>query len=191
MIQINEQMKRFENIDNEHRERIKQHLIMCQCQNQKFTLDECFKNFIHIEKLDDGNKWLCPHCNLKVNAFKKSNIWIPPKIMIIHIKRFIQNGAVGNYTVRKMNNMIEYPVTGFNLNPYMNTYPSKLGNYTYDLIGVSNHIGGLNGGHYFSYVKSITNNKWYCMDDDDVTLIENSNDVITQNAYVLFYKLND
>lgn len=190
MTKINEQMKQLACLDVDRQEQIKQHLIMTQCNEQEFTLDECFKHLVNIEKLDDSNQWFCPQCEMKVNALKKSSIWIPSKIMIIHIKRFIQKQSVivGHYSASKLNNKIIYPINGFNLNPYMSTYSKKMGNYQYDLIAVSNHIGGLNGGHYFSFVKSITDNKWYCLDDDKVSLMEES-DVVSKDAYILFYKL--
>ena len=90
----------------------------------------------------------------------------------------------------KLSNMIEYPVNNFSINPYMNETTTKFGTFSYNLYAVSNHIGGINGGHYYSFVKSLTDNKWYCLDDESVTLIENENQVISQNAYILFYKLN-
>jgi ubiquitin carboxyl-terminal hydrolase 8 len=189
LIAIGEQMKHFENADVKKQEQIKQQLILNQCQNHKFTLDDCLKNFIRNESLDDNNKWQCEYCKKKVNASKRLNIWVPPKILIIHIKRFIHDMTDGKYSAMKLNNTIEYPIYNFNINPYMSKYPSKKGNYSYDLYGVSNHIGSLNGGHCFSFVKSFDDGKWYCLDDDTISLIENENDVISQDAYILFYKL--
>lgn len=189
---INEQMEQFAHLDSIRQEQVKQHLIMSQCNEQQYTLNDCFKCFVNVEKLDDNNKWLCPHCEVKVNAFKKTCVWIPPKIMIIHIKRFIQkqNNITGKYMINKMNNKIDYPTNGFILNPFMNQYSKKMNNYLYDLIGVSNHIGGLNGGHYYSFVKSLTDGKWYCLDDDRVSLLNELN-VVSQNAYILIYKLRE
>jgi hypothetical protein len=154
-------------------------------------LEDCFANLVITEQLDNTNKWFCPHCNDKVNAYKKFNIWIPPKIMIIQLKRFIHNFSPQGYSAHKLNNTIEYPVTNFDITPYMSSCSKKVagqvGNFTYDLIGVSNHIGNMNGGHYYSFIKSVTDGNWYCADDDSITLM-NEEDIVSPNAYILFYK---
>ncbi len=143
------------------------------------------------ERLDDTNKWFCPHCKDKVNASKKFNIWIPPKIMIVQLKRFIHNFSANGYSAHKLNNKVEYPVSGFDIAPHMSVCSKNVSgnadNFKYDLIGVSNHIGNMNGGHYYSFIKSVTDGNWYCTDDDSVTLM-NEEDVVSPNAYMLFYK---
>jgi ubiquitin carboxyl-terminal hydrolase 4/11/15 len=35
----------------------------------------------------------------------------------------------------------------------------------YDLYAISNHSGGLGGGHYTAYVKNFKNNQWFKMND--------------------------
>ena len=72
----------------------------------------------------------------------------------------------------------------------MNDYSSKIGSYIYDLYAISNHIGNINNGHYYSFVKSLSNNNWYIIDDNNITQINESN-IITDNAYILFYKLKN
>jgi len=39
----------------------------------------------------------------------------------------------------------------------------------YDLIGVTNHYGGLGGGHYTAYAKNNLKKLWYDFDDSSVT----------------------
>jgi len=187
---INEKLTKLSHLPLDKQEQIKKHLIAMECNNQTFKLSDCFNNLITVEKLDDTNKWFCPHCNDKVNAFKKINIWIPSKIIIIQIKRFIHNFTANGYSASKLNNMIEYPITDFKINDYMSEYSSNMGDFTYDLISVTNHIGNMGGGHYYSYVKSITDGNWYCMDDDNVTQIQEEH-IVTSNAYMLFYKLRE
>jgi ubiquitin carboxyl-terminal hydrolase 4/11/15 len=154
-------------------------------------LNDCFANLVTKEILDDTNKWFCPHCKEKVNASKKFNIWIPPKIMIIQIKRFIHNFSPNGYSAHKLNNKIEYPINDFDITPYVSICSKNINknnnNFKYDLISVSNHIGNMNGGHYYSFVKSLIDGNWYCNDDDNVTLMKEE-DLVTSNAYLLFYK---
>lgn len=65
----------------------------------------------------------------------------------------------------------------------------------YDLIGVSNHHGSLNGGHYIahvdtSYSKDGQSPRWMCFNDARVSQA-NPNSISGPTAYVLFYKLRD
>ena len=188
--EINKKMERFLHLPAVKQEQIKRQLISNELSNKSFDLAECFTNLVHTEKLDDENKWNCHHCNVKVNAFKKISIWIPSKVLIIQIKRFIHNFSERGYSASKLNNMVNYPITDFNINNYMSDYAKSIGIFTYDLIGVVNHIGGMGGGHYYSYVKSLTDSKWYCMDDDNVTQLDDA-DIVSQSAYMLFYQLRE
>lgn len=186
---IKEQLETIKHLPEDKIEQIKKHLIMSQCDTQIFRLEECFNNFINTEILDDKNKWFCPHCNMKVNASKKFSIWIPSKIMIIQLKRFIHNTTSTGYSAHKLNNKIEYPVNDFNITPYISNCSKRVNNsnFVYDLISVINHVGNINGGHFYSFVKSITDNNWYCADDDNITKI-NNDVIVSANAYLLFYK---
>ena len=56
----------------------------------------------------------------------------------------------------------------------------------YDLFAISNHSGQMNGGHYWCYAKNIDDN-WYNFNDENVSRIQPS-EIITPNAYCLFYK---
>ena len=57
----------------------------------------------------------------------------------------------------------------------------------YDLFAVSNHYGGLGGGHYTAFCKVNEANQWYCFDDSHTKPV-NPEDVVTPAAYVLFYR---
>lgn len=144
----------------------------------KTSLDDCLNNFIKDEILDDANKLLCSNCNNYVNAIKKINIIIPPIILIISIKKYNGNN--------KKKNLVHFPLYNFHINQYMNTDVKYIKDYYYDLIGIVNQIGDINYGHYFSFLKQ--NNEWFCVNDERISKI-NEDDVITNNAYMLFYHL--
>ncbi|TPX65038.1 hypothetical protein SpCBS45565_g05446 [Spizellomyces sp. 'palustris'] len=57
----------------------------------------------------------------------------------------------------------------------------------YDLFAVSNHYGGLGGGHYTAYAKNALDSQWYHFDDSHVSKTDES-DVMTSAAYLLFYQ---
>lgn len=47
--------------------------------------------------------------------------------------------------------------------------------------------GGLGGGHYTAYAKNLKNGQWYNLDDSSVSVVH-PNQVVTEAAYVLFYR---
>jgi ubiquitin carboxyl-terminal hydrolase 4/11/15 len=65
----------------------------------------------------------------------------------------------------------------------MHAQPAPL---IYELYGVSNHIGGLGGGHYTAYAK---HDKWYLFNDSRFDDVTNLRDIVSSEAYVLFYRL--
>lgn len=70
------------------------------------------------------------------------------------------------------------------------------GPHVYELFSVLVHQGGAFGGHYYAYIKSFSDNKWYCFDDSNVTEVDKEKVMQTYggnggsaNAYMLFYRL--
>lgn len=66
----------------------------------------------------------------------------------------------------------------------------------YDLVGVCNHHGSLNGGHYIAHVDTNYGRpkehgpRWMCFNDERVTKA-NASSIAGPTAYVLFYKLRE
>ena len=58
---------------------------------------------------------------------------------------------------------------------------------TYDLYAVVNHIGNMSSGHYTAFCKNAIDQLWYSFDDTRVTQISEA-DVVTSDAYILFYQ---
>ena len=56
----------------------------------------------------------------------------------------------------------------------------------YDLFGIVNHFGSLNGGHYTANCKN-PDGQWYNFNDGSVSAIGNKN-VVSSSAYLLFYR---
>ena len=140
------------------------------------TLDACLKSYTQGELLDDDNKWECDKCKERVRANRQTKLWKVPKYLIIQLKRFNKKG-------RKLSYNIQFPEK-LNVREYV--HKERNTKCDYELYGISNHTGGLHGGHYFSYCK--VNGDWYCFNDAGVSKIER-NTIITPNAYLLFYKL--
>lgn len=146
------------------------------------TLLDCFKYFTTKETLSDNDQWYCPKCKQLKNASKKIDLWLLPKVLIVQLKRF-------NYTRHyrdKIDLFIECPIYDLDLSQFV-LNPAEKANAKYDLIAVSNHMGGLGGGHYTAHAKNIHDNKWHTFDDSCVTDID-ENSVISKSAYVLIYQ---
>lgn len=137
------------------------------------TLMDCFGNFCKSEKLDVENMWFCDKCKTNTQCLRRITLCRMPKILIIVLKRF-SNG-------RKINKNIDI-TENIDLSPFITGY-DKL-NANYQLTGLINHTGNLNGGHYYAYCKNIDDN-WYEFNDADVALLSS---IITDNVYVAIYK---
>jgi len=117
-----------------------------------------------------------------LQATKKFDLWRLPDILILHLKRFSYNHLWRD----KISTFVDFPVEGLDIKHWVFNKEEK--NTVYDLFAVSNHFGGLGGGHYTAYAKNILDNKWYNLDDSSVSPLGNPNAVRTPAAYVLFYK---
>lgn len=65
----------------------------------------------------------------------------------------------------------------------------------YDLVGISNHMGGLGGGHYVAHADTHSDlpgrdSRWMCFNDDRVSTASPT-DIAGPTAYVLFYRLRN
>jgi ubiquitin carboxyl-terminal hydrolase 8 len=126
------------------------------------------------------------------------------------LKRFSFDGPFRD----KLETYVDFPVGsgldgGLNLFPYLSSvlkndilnkyYPSETVNINtvnapcrYELYAISNHYGGLNGGHYTAYVRHTGTKKWYHFDDSRVSELGGSEGIAaekvkTKAAYSLFY----
>lgn len=153
------------------------------------TLHESMDEFTKEETLTGTNQYFCETCKKKVDAKKQIYIWEPPQILIIHLKRF-KSEKFGTYvTTSKTSSTVEFPIEDLDIKNYLSDLHS-IKDTKYDLCAISEHYGQCNFGHYIAYCKNSLNNKWYKFDDSSVYHIPDADlrgEVITKNAYVLFY----
>lgn len=150
-------------------------------------LKDCITQFTNVERLGTNDPWYCSKCKKHQQATKKFDIWSLPKVMIIHLKRFSFSRSWRD----KIDTLVEFPVKNLDMSEYvLNPAQKNAKKLTYDLIGVANHYGGLGGGHYTAYAMNSVQDSWYSFDDAMVTPTSSSN-VVTRNAYVLFYQLQE
>ena len=103
--------------------------------------------------------------------------------MIIQLKRFSNEGRAR----RKIDGLVDAPLKGLVID---SGNPDAA---VYDLFAVSNHFGGMGGGHCIyllildtAYCVNPIDERWYNCDDSRISLCGDR--VITEAAYLLFYK---
>ncbi|XP_035283172.1 ubiquitin carboxyl-terminal hydrolase 15-like isoform X2 [Anguilla anguilla] len=149
-----------------------------------FQLQDCIQLFTTKEKLGAEDPWYCPSCKEHQQAFKKLDLWSLPPVLVVHLKRF----SYSRYMRDKLDFLVDFPLRDLDMSEFLinpNTGPC-----TYDLIAVSNHYGGLGGGHYTAFAKNKDNDKWYYFDDSSVSPAS-EDQIVSKAAYVLFYQRRD
>ncbi|XP_056269059.1 ubiquitin carboxyl-terminal hydrolase 8 [Pseudoliparis swirei] len=146
----------------------------------KCSLQDCLRLFSKEEKLTDNNKVFCRHCKAHRDSTKKLEIWKVPPIVLVHLKRFSYEGR----WKQKLQTSVDFSLDTLDLTQYV--IGPKPTEKRYCLFGVSNHYGGLDGGHYTAYCKNAHKQRWYKFDDHEVTDISTSS-VKSSAAYILFY----
>lgn len=157
---------------------------------KSFSIQECFELFTREEKLDKDNEWYCSRCQAHKQATKKMELYKLPEVLILHLKRFKTSriGSIGSLYFpagsTKINSFVGFPVKELDMRPFCKR---KDEDAKYELIGVSNHYGEMNGGHYTAYCKNEFAGTWFDFDDSRVSKCD-ENEVVSQAAYMLFYK---
>lgn len=193
------------------------------------SVDMALSNFIKAECLEGDNKYNCVKCAKKVNAEKYIQFVTFPEVLFIQLGRFYYDFAYDQR--RKIHDKVVFPLV-LNLNKYKGTYNNgnsssssnvsddsdvvnanvdeqveqclKDGNDVYTLYGIVIQSGNANGGHYYAYIRSFEDDKWYCFNDAKVSEINvsdianvfgvdssNSNTTSTHTsttAYCLMYR---
>ncbi|KAH9253269.1 hypothetical protein BASA83_002618 [Batrachochytrium salamandrivorans] len=152
-------------------------------------LDDCLRLFVEEEILDGDNAWLCPRCKTRRRASKRLTIATLPDILLIHFKRFSFDGPFRN----KVDTFVYFKPSGLDLTSYVMPKISHFGapsepskSFSYNLFALSNHFGGLSGGHYTAQVKNNPQQKWYNFDDSRISNVE-ENGIQSEAAYILLY----
>ncbi len=140
------------------------------------SFTDCLDDYVKTFNLDDDNKWTCDKCNLAVNPEKKTIFWNFSPIIIFLIKKYNENGVIEN--------RVDYPIN-LDLEKYRLNYKKE--STKYELQGTCIHLGGLNGGHYYSICKNNKDKKWHVYNDSQVSDVSES-EIFNNHPYCLFYK---
>ncbi len=152
------------------------------------SVDDCMDLYLKEDTLKGADQYYCEKCKEHVDGTKKQDIWMLPPVLIVHLKRFKYNdyGKVGS----KNDAAIKYPVTEWDLKSRVKSargvYPK------YDLYAVSNHMGGLGGGHYTAHTLNRFDDNWYEFNDSSYKSVDSSiHKRLFKSSYVLFYNRSE
>jgi len=149
------------------------------------TVQDCIDKFCSKEQLDESEMWYCNRCRDHVRAWKQFHLYRAPPFLVIHLKRFSYSSSTHYRT--KIDTLVDFPLEGLDLTEFVMCKKSV--SPIYDCYAVSNHYGGLGGGHYTAYAKN--NGAWCSFDDSSVNENVSDKDVVSNAAYVLYYKRRD
>ena len=124
--------------------------------------------------LDDEERPFCNKCMALTISFKQLSITKLPRFLVIQLKRFSYYPKP-----RKISTHVKFDdIWRLELETIR----------TYYLYGIICHSGGIHGGHYIAYCKY--RNSWRCFDDTTTSVVSWER-VMEQEAYILFYEMED
>ncbi|XP_044144937.1 ubiquitin carboxyl-terminal hydrolase 45 isoform X2 [Bufo gargarizans] len=197
--------------------------------SKECSVQSCLYQFTSVELLMGNNKLLCEKCtenrmkcqrkthsaeenqdNVYTNARKQLLISSVPANLILHLKRFCQNG----FMLRKIIRHVDFPFI-LDLAPFCSVNCKNVSEekcVLYSLYGVVEHSGSMKGGHYVAYVKirmpskkpfeiisggknssvlkdraTSSPSQWVYVSDTHVQVVSESR-VLSSQAYLLFYE---
>ena len=137
--------------------------------------------------------WTCgnDNCN-RTNGEHYNRLSMISSFVIVALGRFSTNDNLPLHhpdRLTKKNTLVDFPLQDLNLSPYTNS-SNEGDEQLYDLVGILNHKGTFNTGHYFSYV--LINGVWREFNDYSYPLhqtskVISSDCIVTSKAYTLLY----
>ncbi|KAI8916120.1 hypothetical protein EDD86DRAFT_244068 [Gorgonomyces haynaldii] len=74
-------------------------------EQESVNLEQCFQEHLKQEEMDEV---YCRECKSHQKSSKKLDLWKLPQVLVIHLKRFIQNPRTGNWTKQAV--PVSYPI---------------------------------------------------------------------------------
>jgi ubiquitin carboxyl-terminal hydrolase 36/42 len=159
--------------------------------NSYTSLVSALNGFFQEENMSGDNAYKCDNCCKYVQASKTLSIRNVSPYLILSLKRFERFGLRQNDT-RKLSHFVRYPEI-LDINPYLSDNIQEIpngnnGSFSMNLrlYGVIVHIGQVDEGHLFSYVRG-PNDNWYKVNDSTVTPVTLAEVLSSHDAYLLFY----
>ncbi len=155
--------------------------------DKEITVLDCIRKYCEIEQLQESEMWYCNKCKEHVQAWKQFHLYRTPPILIVHLKRFHYSPLT--HRRDKIDLFVDFPLKGLDLRKEV-MYWDEGEEPIYDCYAVSNHFGGLGGGHYTAYAVN-DEGEWCNFDDSRVSTNVDEAEVVSSAAYVLYYRRRD
>ena len=119
------------------------------------TVEDALQLYVTPEILDGENKWQASDSGEKVEAKKGLSFVSFPKVLTLHLKRFVFDYATMRR--KKVNDPLQIGST-LDLRPFLSEEAETAATddaMIYELYGILIHSGSAMGGHYHAYIKDI------------------------------------
>ena len=119
-----------------------------------FHIGSCLAKFFEEQHLE-ATGWRCPVCKEDREGKQSMSLWNLPDFLVFNFKRF---NASSRWS-EKITTRVDFPLTGLNMREWcdkqspLSLQPSDEP-FIYDLIGVVNHMGEIDTGHYIATCKA-------------------------------------
>jgi ubiquitin carboxyl-terminal hydrolase 7 len=128
-----------------------------------------FDKYVEVEKMDGDNKYRAEGFGLQ-DADKGVLFTEFPPVLQLHLKRFEYD--FNRDAMVKINDRYAFPET-LDLDSGDRKYLTAEADHTvrnlYKLHSVLVHSGGVNGGHYYAFIRPTLSGDWFKFDDERVT----------------------
>ncbi|NWV00264.1 UBP18 hydrolase, partial [Upupa epops] len=161
------------------------------------SLEDCLQSFFTPELLTDDNMCFCEQCGKKTPFLQSVKLVHLPQTLTIHLKRFHFKESLD---IHKLSHYLPFPQElDFNevlTKDQCQADDDEKAAWNYELFAVVAHSGSSSCGHYCAYIRSLTEQKWYCFNDSEVCQVSwddvkctygHSNLHWGQTAYLLSY----
>ena len=155
-------------------------LLLPKRNDNTVTIKELLDEFFETEEIKFETK--CEKCHKKKIHEKKIKISQPPNILILSLQRIDERKK------KKNKCLVEFPEK-LCIIDYIDDDCGHKNENKYELYGMCKHIGDMEFGHYFAYIK-INGKQWYEFNDSKVKPFpeENISSFESSSAYILFYQ---
>ncbi|CAN8269436.1 unnamed protein product [Cochlearia groenlandica] len=131
-----------------------------------------FDKYVEVERLEGDNKYQAEGHDLQ--DAKKGVLFMDfPPVLQLQLKRFEYDYM--RYSMVKINDRYEFPLQ-LDLDrengKYLSPDADKSVRNLYTLHSVLVHSGGLQGGHYYAFIRPTLSDQWYKFDDERVTKVD-------------------
>lgn len=137
-----------------------------------YTVESSLETYFEAQRIDRN----CKHCGSK-NSTMATSIKKFPSFLVLHLKRFTQKFHKNNYVQVKIEDFVDFE------------FEIKLEGNTYHLMGIINHRGDLDHGHYTSFVYHRETKNWMFFDDANCEIVQNPSRMKSKDNYILIYEL--